>query len=229
MLCDNISLFYSAIASLLSQNRPNKVFSYGLVKIEIVSSLVNAILLVFIAFNLMDESVSRLINPPTVLPNNLLLVSVLGLVVNLFGLLFTGWAVGDNVFLKSIFLHVLVDTLGSVAVIISAFCVTHLHIFGCDPICSMLIAFSILWAAGPLLKDVCHRLMLTSQTRIKEQLQNFLIVDRLNTWDGGGETIVMTAVARPLHATMTKSELNNILREFFREHEELDVTLEIRG
>jgi zinc transporter 5/7 len=227
MLCDNISLFYSAVASLLSQNRPDKIFSYGLCKIEIVCSFVNAILLVFISFNLFGETVSRLINPPDVLPDNLLLVSVLGLLVNLFGLVFTGWAVGDSVFLRSIFLHILVDTLGSVAVIVSALCVTRLHILICDPICSLLIALSILWASIPLMRDVVGRLMLSSETRIKEELQRFLIVDRLNTWDCEEGRIIVTGAARPLHSTTTMQDLKDKLLAFMEEHDKLDVTLEI--
>ncbi|XP_063991406.1 zinc transporter 7 [Diachasmimorpha longicaudata] len=60
---------------------------------------------------------------------------------------------GNSQIMKSVFLHILADTLGSVGVIVSA---VLMHLFGwmiADPICSMFIALLIIISVGSLLME----------------------------------------------------------------------------
>jgi zinc transporter 5/7 len=194
MLCDNISLLYSAITALVSQQPATARFPYGFKRIELVTTLLNGVLLMYISFNLLGESICRLIDPPLVGQDCLVLVSVLGLVVNLMGLCATGVASGDSVFLRSIFLHVMVDTMGSVAVILSSICVVKFNVFICDPICSFLIAVSIFGTAIPLIRDVVRLLMLMNpHQEIGSDLQMLGQVERWNIWKVNEESSVLTA------------------------------------
>jgi zinc transporter 5/7 len=97
---------------------PDKVYTYGYGRYEVLSGFVNGLFLIFVAFSVLIESLERLLEPPEINTDNILLVSVLGLLVNRVGLYaFHGDMGGENV--KGVFLHVLADTLGSVGVIIS--------------------------------------------------------------------------------------------------------------
>ena len=225
MLCDNTSLFFSALAALVSHQEPTKMFTYGLRRIEIVCSLSNAILLLFVSFNLFSEAVTRLIDPPTIGDDHLMLVSVLGLFVNIAGLFFTGS--GETVFLKSIFLHVLVDTCGSAAVIISSFCISHWNLYISDPICSLLIAVSIFFTSIPLTREVIDNLLLAAPD--DNDLQNRLAtcghLTNFHIWMCGDTDSVATGrISAP---TSDPQSLLSSISELLAQSNTKDATFEI--
>mmetsp|Transcript_8449 Transcript_8449/g.1159 ORF Transcript_8449/g.1159 Transcript_8449/m.1159 type:complete len:82 (+) Transcript_8449:1199-1444(+) len=80
----------------------------------------------------------------------LLLVSVLGLLVNLIGLFFFHDH-HDEGNMEGVFLHVLADTLGSVGVIVSSLCIHFWELHISDPICSLVISMLIFMSVIPLL------------------------------------------------------------------------------
>jgi cation diffusion facilitator family transporter len=69
--------------------------------------------------------------------------------------------------MRGVFLHVLADTMGSVAAIASSFLESRLHWHWADPLCSLLVAACILAVALPLLRDSSTLLML----RLPEELR----------------------------------------------------------
>ena len=62
--------------------------------------------------------------------------------------------------MQGVFLHVLADTLGSVACIISAISIKYFGFFAADPICCFIISFMILFTVVPLIKDSMKMLVL---------------------------------------------------------------------
>uniref|UniRef100_A0A6V7MFK0 Cation efflux protein transmembrane domain-containing protein n=1 Tax=Bracon brevicornis TaxID=1563983 RepID=A0A6V7MFK0_9HYME len=77
---------------------------------------------------------------------------------------------GNSQIMKSVFLHILADTLGSVGVIISSIL---MYLFGwmiADPICSMFIALLIILSVGSLLLEAGYVLMQRQPTALDHQL-----------------------------------------------------------
>jgi cation diffusion facilitator family transporter len=200
-------------------------------RIELLCSLTNAILLLYISFNLFSEALIRVIDPPPIGDEHLILVSVLGLFVNLIGLFFTGGCSSSesSLFLRSIFLHVLVDTLGSVAVIFSSICIAQFNVFIWDPICSLLIAVSIFFTAIPLLRDVVDAFMLASPRgeTVVNDLMAFGSVCRINTWSGSEQMRIATVAIRGRQGTMAYEELLHKVLAFFDRAQYQDVTVEL--
>jgi zinc transporter 5/7 len=228
MLCDNISLCYSAATALFSHQPPTAQFSFGFARLEIVTSFTNGILLLYISVNLLAEAISRLITPEEIREDNLLLVSVLGLFVNLLGLCFTNDSSGNSVFLRSIFLHVLVDSLGSVAVILSSICVVKFGILICDPICSLLIAVSVFGAAIPLLRDVLRSLMLTAPSDIgKGEVGVFGRIEKFNAWTLRERVSVIAVRIRHGGVGEEDCALLQMVTRYFQEKGVHDTTIEI--
>jgi cation diffusion facilitator family transporter len=228
MLCDNVSLFYSAMTALLSRQPPTAQFPYGFARLELVTSFTNGVLLLYIALNLLAEAISRLIQREDVGGDYLVLTSVLGLLVNLAGLCFTNDTSGENVFLRSIFLHVLVDTLGSIGVILSSICVMKFGIFICDSICSALISLSILGTAIPLVRDVVRGLMLTAPDGIgPPEVSGFGCVERWACWSVKNNIVVMTVKIRLTRGAEVASSLWQVVVRHLREKGILDATIEI--
>ena len=75
-------------ASFVSKLKPNHRYTYGYARYEILSGYVNAVFLLFIGYFIFVESVERLFRPPEITSDSLVLVSVLGLMVNMVGLFF---------------------------------------------------------------------------------------------------------------------------------------------
>ena len=62
--------------------------------------------------------------------------------------------------MQAVFLHVLADTLGSVAVIVSAVCIKFFGIYVADPLCCFVISFFIVASVAPLLSRTIRILVL---------------------------------------------------------------------
>ncbi|KAG6864619.1 hypothetical protein C0991_008240 [Blastosporella zonata] len=65
---------------------PNERFTYGYARIETLSGFANGIFLILISIFIIFEAIQRLLDPPEMNTSQLLLVSSLGLGVNLFGM-----------------------------------------------------------------------------------------------------------------------------------------------
>lgn len=117
----------------------------------------------------------------------LLIVSIAGLLVNLVGIMAFdhGHAHGHdhghdhghshgNENMHGIFLHILADTLGSVAVVISTILVHFSGWAGYDPIASCLIAILIFASAVPLVTSTAKTLLLTLPADVEYNLRDTL-------------------------------------------------------
>ncbi|KHJ44391.1 cation diffusion facilitator family transporter [Trichuris suis] len=303
MLFDCSALVVGLIAAVMSTWKPTKQFSYGFARLEVLSGFINGLFLLVIAFFIFIEAIERLFDPPEVYTEKLLFVSVVGLLVNLFGIfVFQGGhghshgghghshgghghshgvhghshtpdghghgghdhihgghsseghhghncevnshdsdltvnacnrldgsehahdhcrprsgmddhercASNDNLTLSSshvismsveqssekvrpahhshgnanmqgVFLHVLADTLGSVAVIISTLLIHHFGWLVADPICSSLLSVLIACSVMPLLNDATKSLLLKSTTESESEFRSYFEeISRLN-------------------------------------------------
>jgi solute carrier family 30 (zinc transporter), member 5/7 len=89
MLFDCFGLFIGLTASYISQLPSNKYYTFGYAKVETLSGFFNGLLLVFTAFNVLSESVHRILEPQSIDTSGALLpVSCIGFMVNMIGVIF---------------------------------------------------------------------------------------------------------------------------------------------
>lgn len=88
MFFDNASLFIGLYASYMARWAADSEYTYGYARYEVLAGFVNAIFLVFVGLSVVFEAVERLWEPPEIHGEHLLTVSVLGMCVNLVGLVF---------------------------------------------------------------------------------------------------------------------------------------------
>lgn len=86
MLFDSTAIIVSLIATVIAKWEPNKRFTYGFGRVETLTGFINAIALCLASVNIMWEACERLLFPEELKVDNLLLVSVLGLLVNIIGI-----------------------------------------------------------------------------------------------------------------------------------------------
>lgn len=88
MLSDCISLFVALGAAYVADNRADSHYTYGFQRVEVLAGMFNGFFLIFVGINVFIESIERIYEPQYIQSNSLLLVSVLGLLVNIVGLVF---------------------------------------------------------------------------------------------------------------------------------------------
>jgi zinc transporter 5/7 len=82
--------------------------------------------------------------------------------------------VHDNENLQGVFLHILADALGSVAVIISSIAIEYGGFYIADPICCFIISILILMSVIPLIKSTFRVLSLTQSGILVKKLEQRL-------------------------------------------------------
>ena len=73
------------IASVIVRWKSNQNYSYGYARAEVLAGFGNSLFLVFISFFMFGKAVERLVEPIEVKHERLLLVSILGFLVNIVG------------------------------------------------------------------------------------------------------------------------------------------------
>ncbi|KEF38428.1 cation diffusion facilitator family transporter [Schinkia azotoformans MEV2011] len=171
MLSDASSLALSLIAMWFAARpaSPNKTF--GFYRFEILAALFNGVSLFLIAGFIVYEAYGRFFDPPTVASGSMMLIALIGLFANLL----SAWAlmrkgdVKDNVNLRSAYLHVLGDALGSVGAILAGIVMYFFGWYVADPIISVIVALLILKSAWGIIKHTVHILMEGTPITIDQQ------------------------------------------------------------
>ncbi|MBM7583627.1 cobalt-zinc-cadmium efflux system protein [Bacillus pakistanensis] len=161
MLSDASSLALSLVAIWFA-NRPSSANkTYGYYRFEILAALFNGVTLFIIAGFIIYEAYGRFLEPPTVASGMMMGIAVVGLLANLLSAwsLFRKGDVKDNVNLKSAYLHVLGDALGSVGAIVAGVLMLVFEWYAADPIISVIVALLILKSAWGVLQQSIHILM----------------------------------------------------------------------
>ncbi len=159
MLSDVMALGLSLLALQIGQRSPTDRHTFGFKRTEILAALMNGVALWAIVGLLFYEAVRRFFHPPQVEGIGMLLVASIGLAVNLLIAALLFGARRENLNIKSAFIHVIGDALGSAGAIVAALIILATGINWVDPLVSVLIGFLILFSSWDLLKESVHILM----------------------------------------------------------------------
>ncbi|CAC5389353.1 SLC30A5_7 [Mytilus coruscus] len=86
MLFDCSALVMGLYAAIMSRWKATRIFSYGYDRVEVLSGFINGLFLVVIGIFVFTEGLARLFHPPEIHTERLFAVSVMGLLVNLIGI-----------------------------------------------------------------------------------------------------------------------------------------------
>jgi cobalt-zinc-cadmium efflux system protein len=176
MLSDAASLGLSFFAIKLGEKQVTQEKTYGYKRFEIIAAALNGITLIVVSIYIFYEAFHRFIKPPAVQSTGMLWISTIGLVVNIiaFFILMKGDK-DENLNVRSAFLHVLGDMLGSVGAIVAALLIMFLGWGIADPIASVVVAVLIIISGIRVTKDSFHILMEGAPTQIDiEQVKEVL-------------------------------------------------------
>jgi len=161
MLSDASALALSLVAFWFAAKpaSPNK--TYGYYRFEILAALFNGVTLFVIAGFILWEAIRRFSAPPEVSSLSMILIASVGLIANLLSALalVRKGDVKNNLNLKSAYLHVLGDALGSVGAVAAGLIMLAFDWYIADPIISVLVSLLILRGAWSVIKHTVHILM----------------------------------------------------------------------
>ncbi|MBB6177745.1 cobalt-zinc-cadmium efflux system protein [Anoxybacillus tengchongensis] len=149
MASDVIALGLSMIAIYLASRPPNKKFTFGYLRFEIIASFLNGLALIIIAIWIFIEGIRRFIHPEAIQFSFMLTIATIGFVVNLVLTIVLSKSMKEeeNLNVKSALWHFIGDLLSSIGVIISAILIYFTGIYIFDPLISMVIG-SIIFIGG---------------------------------------------------------------------------------
>ena len=153
MLTDVAGQALALFAIWMASKLRNSKKTYGYLRTEIFSALINAIVLIFISGYILYEAWQRFQDPPKVAGFSMLIVASIGLIINLISMKILKSGSEESINIKGAFLEVVADMLSSIAVVIAGIIILSTGWLLIDPIISALIGLFILPRTFGLLKE----------------------------------------------------------------------------
>jgi cobalt-zinc-cadmium efflux system protein len=218
MLSDSASLFLSVLAMWLAAKPATSTKTYGYKRTEILAALINGITLFVISVYIFAEAYDRFFYPQPIASVSMMTIATIGLLVNIIAawILLRGGDTSENLNVRSAFLHVLGDMLGSVGAIVAGLLIWMFGWTVADPIASVIVAVLILASAWRVIRDSVNVLMEGVPTGLNvDEMRNALLaiegvsdVHDLHVW-----TVTSSFPSLSCHIVVQNlSQSGNILR-----------------
>lgn len=133
--------------------------TFGFYRVEILAALANGATLMLVAGLILAEAYQRLLHPPLVRGGLMLAIAGAGLLANIATALILSRTRRSDLNLRSAFLHVVGDLLGSAATIAASGIILITRWTPADPIASALIAVLIVVSAWRLMRESLNVLL----------------------------------------------------------------------
>lgn len=156
---DLFALLLSLAAIWLARFPATDRRTYGWHRAEIFASLINGATLLVIGAGITAEAWQRLLHPEAVKSREMFIIAVIGLAMNLLAALGLHRHAGDDLNVRSAFLHVLGDALASLGVILGGVIMLFTGWFILDALVSLGIVLILAFGALRLLREAGHILL----------------------------------------------------------------------
>jgi cobalt-zinc-cadmium efflux system protein len=227
---DLLAILLSFVAVYFQSRPPTAEKTFGYQRAGVLAAFVNALTLIVLAAWIAIEAIGRLRHPVPVQPGIMMYVALAGVLMNgtVAALL---WKFSGDVNIRSVFLHMLGDTLSTSAVIAGGAAILFTGMTWIDPVLSILIAGMILWSSVGIVRETLNILLEgTPRTvdldHVREAMQavpGVLNVHDLHIWSLGSNSHALashvTIVDMPLSdCGSILDRINCSLRDRFHIH-----------
>lgn len=198
---DGISIIISYIALKLKQKDNSHSHTFGLKRAEILAAVINASVLIVIYIFLFYEAFLRFSDPHKVEVGLMTTVAFIGLIANIMGTYLLKRDSANSINIRSSYMHLLSDSVSSVAVIIGGLAIAVWDVMWIDPLLTVLIGIYIIKESYDILGEAIHVLMEgapadLSLNEIKICVEKFPEVDdihHIHIWTVGDNDIHLEA------------------------------------
>lgn len=216
MVTDAWALGLSLFVAWVSRKKAPDEYTYGFQRVEILGALLNGLLVWLIAGVLIFKSVERFQSPADVKGSLVFWVATVGLAANLLSLFFLHRSSKENLNVRSAYLHVLSDSLGSVGAMIAGAVIALTGYREIDPIITVLLSVLMCWSSWRLIREAVGILLERSPAHLRmDEIQSALArlsgvkeVHDLHVW-----TLSSGSIALSAHLVSSISDSTKILHD----------------
>lgn len=236
---DFAALGLSFVAVWLQTRPATDERTFGFQRAGVLAGFVNALSLMALAVWIGVDAILRLMHPVTVEAHVMMIVAAAGVVMNgvIAALL---WRFAGDVNIRSVFVHMLGDTISTAAVIVGGLLIAVTHQAWIDPLLSLTIAAMILWSSYGIVRETLH-ILLEGTPRTVDMAQirtamrgveGVLDVHDLHIWSLTSQSHALASHVQVCEMSLGECEavlerLNHQLRDHFGIHHttiQLEVT-----
>ncbi len=219
-LSDTMALILAWTANKVGRRKPDTRRTFGYKRFEILSAFINASVLTAISIYLIYEAVLRVLHPEPVKSGIMFIIALAGLLANLISMLFLRRDSKHSLNVKAAYLHLLGDTLSSIAVIAGAALIYFTQILWIDPVMTLIISIVIIIQAYKILRESIDILMQSTPSRlnldeIREVIEKHPLVRNLHhvhCWQLQDQDVLFEAHIE-VEKDMKVSESNILMEE----------------
>lgn len=168
-LGDTSAIFIAFLAGKHADKKPDARKTFGYKRTEILAALFNAVVLIAICIFLFVEAYERFRNPQAIKGGIMLSVAVFGLIANLISVLVLQKEKSYNLNIRAAYLHLLGDTLSSVAVIAGGIAILVWQIYWLDPLVTVAVGVYIIYHTWDVVRQTVDILMQATPRHIDIQ------------------------------------------------------------
>lgn len=184
-LGDAVAVFIAYISNKVSKKPPTISSTFGFKRIEILAAFINGAAMVAICVYLFIEAYERLINPEPINGLLMIVVASIGLIANLLAVSFLSQDKDRNLNVKAAYIHLLGDTLSSIAVVLGGIFIYFYQIWWLDPLLTFIIGVYILKETYVILRQAYNILMQATPPEIdinevKSMLESMEEIDNIH-------------------------------------------------
>ena len=213
---DMLAIILSFVAVYFQGRPANDHKTFGYQRAGVLAAFVNALSLIVLALWIAGSAMHRLYTPVPVQPHLMMYVATAGVLMN--GLIATLlWRFSGDVNIRSVFLHMLGDTLSTAAVIVGGAAILFTGLQWIDPVLSLLIAGMIVVSSWTIVRDTLNILLEGTPKNLSlpdirsamEAVQGVNGVHDLHVWSLGSKSHALAS--HVLIAEMPMSNCSQIL------------------
>jgi cobalt-zinc-cadmium efflux system protein len=226
MFTDVIAIGLSLFAITMAARSHSGAMTFGYHRAEVMAALANGIALAVISVWVLYEAFLRVVSPRMIDASLMLLTAGIGLAGNLAVMFLLKHQACKSINVHSAFVHVVYDTVSSVAVIITGFIALNTSITIVDPLVAFLIAGLVARSAYFIVRSSTHILLegapreldIREITVTLKQLEGVVDVHDLHVWtiSTGMDALSGHVVVRDQMLSQSSkllSEINKLLAE----------------
>lgn len=225
MASDSLSLLLSLFALYIGKKMPNKIMNFGYRRAETLVALVNGSTLVIIAIYIIIEAIGRLVNPSPIMSLPMIAVAVLGLIMNIVVARIMLSSDQSNLNMKAAYLHVVADTLGSVAAILAGLGMYFFNWLWLDAVASAAVSIIIFRSGFNVCRTAIRLLMQGVPTNVDvAKVEQMLLepkeiksITRMQIWGLTEDEIYLSAqlcFAEDVDTETERQILHNLAKRF---------------
>lgn len=226
---DAAALLLSFVAVWFGNQPANDAKTFGYQRAGVLAAFFNALALVAVSTWIAIEAIERFRHPAVVATTPMMAVAATGVVMNGVIALMLWRSSTDDVNLRSVFVHMLGDTLSTAAVIVGAVLIDLTGMAWIDPALSLAIAALILWSSVAIMRETLNILLegaprgmaLPEVRAALVKIEGVQDVHDLHVWSLGSNTHalathILIADIPPSASNAILDRVKTALREQFR-------------